>query len=171
MEFAIVVYNFFKIGLFTIGGGLVVLSMIQELAIQYGWLTTHQFTNMIAIAQSTPGAIGINTATYVGYTKIGIIGGIIATIAVVLPGSIISMIIAHFIDSYRNNKYVQHGMRAIRIVVVGIILAAISSIGKMVLIDTKSVVLTGLFLIAVIKFKKHPIVYITTGAIVGIVLY
>ncbi|WDV45952.1 chromate transporter [Clostridiaceae bacterium M8S5] len=171
MEFLLIIMNFFKIGLFTIGGGLVVLSLIQDLAAKYGWLTTEQFTNMIAIAQSTPGAIGINTATFVGYSKIGILGGILATVAVVLPGTIIAVIISHFINAYSNNKYVVYGLSGIRIVVIGIILAAICNIGKLVLIDIKSAILTVIFFIAVYKYKKHPIVYITMGAIVGMIVY
>lgn len=171
MEFILVIIEFFKIGLFTIGGGLVVLPLLQEIAFKNGWLTPDQFANMLAVAQSTPGAIGINTATFVGHSIYGVVGGIFVTIAIILPGSTLAVIVAHFISIYKNNKYIKYALSGIRIVVIGIVLAAIFNIAKIIIFDVKSVILTICILIGVIKYKKHPIIYILIGAVAGVIVY
>ncbi len=171
MDLLILIFNFFKIGLFTIGGGLVILPLLQEVVTTYGWLTPEQFTNMIAISQSTPGAIGINTTTFAGHTVYGVLGGILASLALVLPGTILSVILLKFIDTYKENEYVKYGLNGIRTVVIGIVLVAMVNIAKVVLIDIEAVILFGVMLVGVMKFKKHPALYIIIGAVTGMVLW
>ena len=127
-------YTFFKIGLFGFGGGYAMLSMIQgEVVSRYGWLTTGQFTDIVAVSQSTPGPIGINSATYVGYSSVvnagfspywGILGSFIATFAVVLPSFILMLAISKFFMKYKDSVSIGHALMGLRPAVVGLLAAA-----------------------------------------------
>src|SRR5699024_7366077 len=98
---------FFKIGLFSIGGGLATLPFLQELANNYNWISSEELIDMIAISESTPGPIGINTATFVGYKAAGIFGGIVTTLGIVTPSIIIIIIIAHYFKRFNEKPLVQ----------------------------------------------------------------
>ena len=127
-------WTFFIIGLFGFGGGYAMLSMIQgEVVGHYHWMTMGQFTDIVAVSQSTPGPIGINSATYVGYTALvnagyspawGVFGSFIATFAVVLPSFVLMLLISKFLMKYRNHPSVENVFSALRPAVVGLILAA-----------------------------------------------
>ncbi len=127
-------WTFFKIGLFGFGGGYAMISMIQgEVVTKYHWLNSGQFADIVAISQSTPGPIGINSATFVGYDSIvnagydpifGIIGSIIATFAVVLPSFILMLMISKFLMKYKNHPYVENVFKGLRPAVVGLLAAA-----------------------------------------------
>ena len=127
-------WTFFLIGLFGFGGGYAMLSMIQgEVVGHYHWMTMGQFTDIVAISQSTPGPIGINSATYVGYTAVvnagyapywGILGSFLATFAVVLPSFILMLLISKFLLKYRNHPAVENVFSGLRPAVVGLLLAA-----------------------------------------------
>ena len=126
--------TFFLIGLFGFGGGYAMLSMIQgEVVGHYQWMTMGQFTDIVAISQSTPGPIGINSATYVGYTALvnagyspywGFLGSFIATFAVVLPSFILMLLVSKLLLNYRNHPSVEHVFSGLRPAVVGLLLAA-----------------------------------------------
>jgi len=108
-------WEFFKTGLFAVGGGLATLPFLYDLSDKTGWFTHGELTNMIAVGESTPGPIGVNVATYVGFTTAGVPGGIIATFGLVLPSLIIILIIAGFLKAFRENKLVDsafYGLRA-----------------------------------------------------------
>jgi len=127
-------WTFFLIGLFGFGGGYAMISMIQgEVVGHYHWMTMGQFTDIVAVSQSTPGPIGINSATYVGYTALvnagyshawGVFGSFIATLAVVLPSFVLMLLISKFLMKYRNHPSVENVFSALRPAVVGLILAA-----------------------------------------------
>lgn len=127
-------YSFFKIGLFGFGGGYAMISMIQgEIVSRYHWLTPGQFTDIVAVSQMTPGPIGINSATYVGYTSIAnagyghawaVLGSFTATFAVVLPSFILMLIISKFLMKYKNHPVVEHVFQGLRPAVVGLLAAA-----------------------------------------------
>ena len=127
-------WTFFLIGLFGFGGGYAMLSMIQgEVVGHYHWMTMGQFTDIVAVSQSTPGPIGINSATYVGYTALvnagyspawGILGSVIATFAVVLPSFVLMLLISKFLMKYRNHPSVENVFSGLRPAVVGLLLAA-----------------------------------------------
>ena len=127
-------WTFFLIGLFGFGGGYAMISMIQgEVVGHYHWMTMGQFTDIVAVSQSTPGPIGINSATYVGYTALvnagyspawGVFGSFIATLAVVLPSFVLMLLISKFLMKYRNHPSVENIFSALRPAVVGLILAA-----------------------------------------------
>jgi len=127
-------WTFFLIGLFGFGGGYAMLSMIQgEVVSHYHWLSSSEFTDIVAISQSTPGPIGINSATYVGYSSIinagyshawGVLGSFVATLAVVLPSFILMLIISKFLMKYRHHPSVEHVFSGLRPAVVGLLASA-----------------------------------------------
>lgn len=171
--------EFFKVGLFTIGGGLASLPFLYELAEKYTWITKSMIADMIAISQSTPGPIGINMATYVGFKSGGILGGIVATFAIVLPSFIIIIIIANFLNKFKNSKLVDSAFKGLRPVVTGLIAVAWFEIIKISIINVNNlfdvvinlkalIVFLAIFLLTK-KFDKHPIVFIGIGALVGII--
>ena len=167
-------YTFFKIGLFGFGGGYAMLSMIQgEVVTRYGWLTPQEFTDIVAISQMTPGPIGINSATYIGYTVTGNVwGSIIATIAVCLPSFLLVLLISYFFAKFKNNKYVAAAFTGLRPMTVGLIAAAaLLLMNNENFIDYKSVLIfLGAFFLTW-KYKIHPILMICLSGILGLVLY
>ena len=185
MVFFQLFYEFFKIGLFAIGGGLATLPFLQDLSEKTGWFTTEMLANMIAVSESTPGPIGINMATYAGFHAGGVLGGIIATLSLVCPSIIVCVIIAKVLDKFNDSKYVKSVFSVLRPVVVGLIAAAGYQIFKIsiirtdlfaesgrwaVLFDWKAIALFVVLFILVMKFKRHPLVYVAVGAVAGIVL-
>ena len=138
MIYLILFLEFFKVGLFTIGGGLASLPFLYELAEKYTWITKSMIADMIAISQSTPGPIGINMATYVGFKSGGILGGIIATFAIVLPSFIIIIIIANFLNKFKNSKLVDSAFKGLRPTVTGLIAVAWFEIIKISIINVNN---------------------------------
>ncbi|PPK43903.1 chromate transporter [Clostridium algidicarnis] len=165
--------TFFKIGLFSFGGGYAMLPLIkQEVVINNAWLTLSEFTDIIAISQVTPGPIAINSATYIGYTATNSpFGSLLATLGVSLPSFIIMMIISIFFVKFKDNKYVDYAFKGIRPTVIGLIAAAaLLLVNKSIFIDFKSIILfLGVF-IASLK-KVDPILLIAIVAIIGIIIY
>ena len=125
-------YTFFKIGLFGFGGGYAMLSMIQgEVVTRYGWVSSQEFTDIVAISQMTPGPIGINAATYVGFTSTGSVwGSIIATFAVVLPSFILMLTISKFFLKYQKHPIVESIFNGLRPAVVALIAAPTFTMGR-----------------------------------------
>ncbi len=181
-------YEFFKTGLFAIGGGMATLPFLYDMADKTGWFTAAQLSDMIAISESTPGPIGVNMATYVGYTTGGIIGGIIATIGLITPSIIVILIVAFFLKSFRENKYVDAAFYALRPASTGLIAGAGSTVvmltlfkldlfkqtGNIInLFDWKALILAVIIFILTnyvkVTKKLHPVVFIAGSAIVGIV--
>ena len=179
MIYLILFLEFFKVGLFTIGGGLASLPFLYELAEKYTWITKSMIADMIAISQSTPGPIGINMATYVGFKSGGILGGIIATFAIVLPSFIIIIIIANFLNKFKNSKLVDSAFKGLRPAVTGLIAVAWFEIIRIsiinvnslfdIVINLKALIVFLAILLLTKKFDKHPIVFIGIGALVGII--
>lgn len=175
-------YTFFKIGLFGFGGGYAMLSMIQgEVVTRYDWLTPQEFTDIVAISQMTPGPIGINSATYVGFTATGSVwGSIVATLAVVLPSFILMLTISKFFLKYQKHPAVESVFAGLRPAVVGLLASA-----ALVLMnaenfgspteDTRSFVISCIiFLVAFVGTKKYnlnPIGMIVACGVAGLILY
>ena len=107
MIYLILFYEFFKVGLFSIGGGMATVPFLMELADKYPWFTKQELANMIAISESTPGPIGINMATYAGYQAAGIPGALTATLSLVFPTMVIIILVAKFMSDFSENKYVR----------------------------------------------------------------
>lgn len=166
--------TYFKIGLFGFGGGYAMLSLIQhEVVDNHSWLTMKEFTDIVAISQMTPGPIGINSATYIGYTITGnVFGSIVATFAVCLPSFIIVLIIARFYRKFRHNRYVNYAFEGVRPVVVGLIAsAALLLMNNENFIDYKSIIVFIIAFVLTMFLKVHPILMIVIAAISGLFLY
>ncbi len=174
--------EFFKTGLFSVGGGLATLPFLFEMADKYGWFTAGQLTNMIAVSESTPGPIGVNVATYVGFVtnNMGVPGALVTTLSLVAPSIIVVLIIAGFLEKFRQNKTVQDVFYGLKAAVVGLLCVSILNIfvttfiipdvkNILQMINYPKVILFAVLLFFVLKFKKHPIFYIAAGAAAGIV--
>ena len=172
--------TFFKIGLFTFGGGYAMLPLIQEEVLNKNWIGLESLIDFIAVSESTPGPFAINIATYIGTEKGNVLGAICATLGVVLPSFIIILIVAKFYEKFKENKIVSGVMTGLKPCVVGLILSAVLSIGQTVFFkngisieafsDVWTYVKLGIFLgMSVLAFKKvHPIVIILLSATIGI---
>lgn len=167
-------WTYLKIGLFGFGGGYAMLSLIQhEVVEKHAWLSAQEFTDIVAISQMTPGPIGINSATYIGYTVTGnVFGSIIATFAVCLPSFIIVLLIAKAYRKFSANDWVKNAFLGLRPVTVGLIAAAaLLLMNSENFTDYKSVFIFAIAF-ALTKFAKiHPIVMITLAGLSGLFLY
>lgn len=176
-------YEFFKTGLFAIGGGLATLPFLYDIARDYSWFDESTLADMLAVSQSTPGPIGINMATYAGFNAAGVVGSIIATIALVMPSFIIIIIIARFLNKFRESKQIEAIFYGIRPAVTGLIAVAwfeiinISILTLSKFIETKNILnlfdYKALILFIVVFFisrnsNKHPIIFLLIGAFAGI---
>ena len=184
--FLLMCFEFFKTGLFAIGGGLASIPFLREMSVKYGWFTIEQLTTMIAVSESTPGPIGIDMATYVGYHMFGIAGGICATLSLVAPSIIVICIVAKVLEKFRNSPIVNGVFSGFRPAVVGFIMAAVASIylnslfhipawqasgNLMDLFNWKAIILfAALLAFYEYKPKIHPIVIICLAAAAGIIL-
>ncbi len=188
MTFLYLFWEFFKTGLFAVGGGLATIPFLMDIANRYDWFTAAELTDMIAISESTPGPIGINMATYAGFQAgssvggvlMGILGALVATLSLVLPSLIVIMIIAGFLNRFKDSSLVKNTFYSLRPAVIGLLFVSLlgvalplffdfSAIAFLDIVNIKAIVLFGLLLFGVLKFKKHPIIYIGIGALVGII--
>lgn len=169
MIYLILFYEFFKIGLFAIGGGLVTVPFLFDLAEHYPWFTAKDLADMIAISESTPGPLGVNMATYAGFNAAGIGGAVIATFGLVSPSVIIIMLISKLLNKFRNNVWVDSVLSGIRPAVIALILFAGWEVAKLAVVDWRTLVLFLLFWTAIHFYKKSPIFYIVISAVIGIV--
>lgn len=187
MIFLQLFYTFFKIGLFGFGGGYAMISMIQgEVVTRHEWLSSTEFTDIIAISQMTPGPIGINSATYVGYSAvvnagyshvIGILGSVVATVSVVLPSFILMVLISKFFLKYQKHPIIASVFKGLRPGVVGLLAAA-----ALVLMNGENFgtynwqILTNILLfagtfIASYRYKVNPILLIVICGFIGFIIF
>ncbi len=182
--FLMMCWEFFKTGLFAIGGGLATIPFLKEISVKYGWFSMDLLTTMIAVSESTPGPVGVNMSTYVGYTMFRIPGAIFATLSLVAPSLIIICCIAKALKTFKDSPVVQGIFSGIRPAVVGFIISAVISIFTMALFNTKAYEAAGaltdivkipavllLFVLLGISYwkpKLHPIVIIGIAAAAGI---
>lgn len=170
MIYLILFFEFFKIGLFAIGGGLVTIPFLFDLAETYPWFNAKDLADMIAISESTPGPLGVNMATFSGYKAAGICGALSATFGLVLPSVIIIMLLSGFLKKFRDNPIVESVLGGIRPAVIALILFAGWEVAKLAVTDVVSVILFLGFWAAIHFYKKSPIFYIVLSAIIGVVL-
>lgn len=167
--------EFFKTGLFAVGGGLATIPFLMDMSDKYGWFSQSELANMIAVAESTPGPIGVNTATYAGVTTYGIGGGIIATLGLVLPSYIVIVIVSKILEKFRENKLTQNLFYGLRPTVAGLITVAAytlleTTVFPDMILNIKALVMLLVFTLFVLSYKKlNPIVVIILGAILGII--
>lgn len=175
--------EFFKTGLFAVGGGMATIPFLYEMAKKYSWFSESTIADMIAISESTPGPIGVNMATYVGFNGFGILGGIIATAGLILPAFIITLIIAKFLTRFGESKIVKSAFYGIRPAVAALIVIALFAVLKTALlpgcdfssfahfigtVNYKPWILLMVLLVAMKIKNFHPIVFIAAAAACGI---
>ena len=178
-------FEFFKTGLFAVGGGLATLPFLYEISDKTGWFSHADIADMIAISESTPGAIGINMSTYAGFKTAGIPGGILATLSLAAPSLIIILIIAKFLNKFRDNPNVEGAFYGLRPASIAMITAAGLNVAKVALVNIpafqasgsiadlflpKAIILGILIFIGQRKLNWSPILFIAISAVVGIVL-
>lgn len=177
-------WEFFKTGLFAVGGGLATLPFLYDMAARTGWFTASQLADMLAVSESTPGPIGVNMATYVGFTSAGPLGAVVATIGLVTPSVIVILIVAAFLKAFRDNRWVNAAFCGLRPASTAMVAAAGVSVVVLTFwnaeleglarLNWKAVVLAAVLLVLtrwVEPTKKlHPIVFILASAVVGAVL-
>lgn len=181
-------FEFFKTGLFAIGGGMATVPFLYDMADKTGWFTYGELADMIAVSESTPGSIGVNMATYVGYTTDGILGALVATVGLVTPSVIVILIIARFLSAFSESRYVKAAFYSIRpasaalIAAAGVLVLKVSLLnldnidqGVLAVFDWKAIGLAAVVFIltnAVKPIKKlHPVVFIAFSAVVGIIFH
>lgn len=172
--------TFFKIGLFTFGGGYAMLPLIQKEVLNHGWMEIEEIINFIAVSESTPGPFAINCATYVGMETGGVLGAICATLGVVLPSFIVILCVARFYKKFKESKIVSSVMTGLRPAVIGLIGSALVSMILTVFLpngfDFGGIVIPDLLIslaitvvMTILVFKKvHPIIIIVLSAVAGI---
>ena len=181
MSLLILYFQFFKIGLFAVGGGLATLPFLFELADKSTWLDREMIANFLAIAQSSPGPIGVNMAALTGFQYCGIPGGIIAALGLTSPAIIVISIVARVMKSFRENIIVGYVFSGLRPAAAGLLAAACFGILKLSLYNSgfskwyeviliKELLIFAILFFLIYKFKKHPVIYIAIGAAVGIIL-
>lgn len=179
--------EFFRVGLFSIGGGLATLPFLYNLSQRTGWFTANDVADMIAVAESTPGAIGLNMATYAGYITSGVLGGLIASLGLIAPAIIIIYLIAKALKKFSENKFVQYALYGLRAASLAMISAAAWHVFRISILNVDAFTASGsitdlivwpaavlavILYVAMKKFNKvHPIVFIAISAVVGIVLH
>ncbi len=185
MTFINLYLTFFKIGLFTIGGGLAALPLLQGEALRQGWFTLDRFFHMVAVSESTPGPIGVNMATYVGLEQAGIGGSVAATLGLVSPSVIIILIVARYFLHFNEKPLVQSVLKGLRPAVTGLIATAafnvltVAVIPWRVFLESREIsdllppvnlIIFTVIGFGFLKWKLHPIIYIAAAAVAGMVL-
>ena len=183
MTLLMLMLAFARTGLFSVGGGLATLPFLYEMSDTSGWFSHTDIADMIAVSESTPGAIGINMSTYAGFRTAGIPGGILATLSLALPSVIVILIIAKFLEKFRSNRLVDGAFYGLRPASIAMITAAGVNVAKVTLVNIqafeaggavgdlfvwKAIVLGALIFLGQRKLKWHPVVFIAISAAVGI---
>jgi len=184
----LLVFEFMKTGLMAVGGGMACIRFLQDMIAKYNWLTVEELANIIAVAESTPGPIGVNAATYVGYSVLSqygvvwaLLGGLIATLSLISPQIAVIIFVAKGLEKYRNSKLVNDAFWALRPAAAGLVAAAgwsviCSSISLSLSTFTVDTFSLGLYVILVAlmllpKFKKiHPVLFLAIGGLIGAIM-
>lgn len=189
MTYLLLFFEFFKTGLFAVGGGMATLPFLYNMSASHpDWFSPAMLADMVAVSESTPGPIGVNMATYVGFTVAGIPGAVIATLGLIFPSVVIILLIARILDKFRSNKYVDSAFYGLRPCSVALIASAGMLVLKIAilnidaykasgiifnLVNYKSVILAAVLLFFTRYFKKtkklHPVVFILASALIGVV--
>lgn len=176
------ILEFAKIGLFAVGGGMAAVPFLAEISEKYGWFTLEKLSTMIAVSESTPGPIGINMATYVGFDMFGLLGALLATLAIATPSLIIVCIVANYLERFRQTKVVNQLFAGLKPAVVALIISACASLFVSTFFNGdqyidlshlnihSTILFVVLLLLSNINKKIHPIMLIIIAAIAGIVI-
>lgn len=176
-------YEFFQIGLFAVGGGLATLPFLTDLAVRTGWYTSADLADLVAVSESTPGPLGVNMATYVGAHTAGLTGSVIATLGLITPSIIIIIIVARFLQRFKENKNVEFVFYGLRPASTALIAVAGLTVAQIALLDMElwdidfmravqwpCVILAVALFIVMETYKKHPFFYIALSGLIGIIM-
>lgn len=162
--------QFFNIGIFSFGGGYATLPFLYAIAENYGWYTTKELTDMLAVSSITPGPVGINVATYAGFTTSGIVGAFVATTSIILPSLVIATLVYKILNKFKTNKYVQGAVKALK--PAGC--ALLSAVGVKLLFTSNlhisGFIILGIFLTSTFFKKFDPLIYFVAGAASGLLV-
>jgi len=172
------IWAYFKIGLFGFGGGYAMLSLIQSEVVDSGWITSQMFTDIVAISQMTPGPIGINSATYIGYVVTGsVLGSIVATVTVVLPPFLLVLFASHFIARHKDSAFIKGAFMGLRPVVVGLIASAAlllmnsENFGAETTQRLITIAICAASFCIVYFTRIHPILVIVLAGVAGLLIF
>jgi chromate transporter len=178
--------RFLYVGLFTVGGGLASIPLMLQSVVSTGLVGEDMFYSMIAISESTPGPIGVNLATYIGFSQYGILGGIVTTLGVIIPCLVISLIVSRAFEKFSGAPVIKAAFYGVRAIVAGLIATAAWGVLRITVVTWDSFAATKDFLrivswpalavfaallFLVIRFKKHPVLYIALGGVAGLFLF
>lgn len=183
-------WEYFQVGLFSVGGGMATIPFLYDMSDKTGWFTHAQLADMLAVSESTPGPIGVNMATYVGYTTAGIWGALAATVGLILPSVLIILLIARVLQQFRHNRWVEAAFYGLRPASTGLIAAAGVTVAVIALFQPEQYAASGVLMdffhwkaivlaAVVLVFsnwvkptrKWHPIVFIALSALAGVVFH
>jgi chromate transporter len=178
MVYLQLILSFFKIGLFSFGGGYAMIPLVQKEIESHNWLTAQEFIDIIAVAESTPGPVAVNTATFVGFKVAGFWGSVVSTVSVALPSFIIVLLIANAVKKFSEHPVMKGMLYGIRPVVISLIFLAAVFVAETVLfakdsfwgLDWISIGIAIFAFVGMVKFKLHPILLIVLAAVGGAIL-
>ena len=178
-------FEFFKTGLFVFGGGLAAIPFLKDISEKTGWYTMQQLMDMIAVSEATPGPIGVNMATYAGFSTAGLPGGLVATLGLMIPSVVISLIIARLLAKFKESSLVSSAFYGLRPASLGLIAAAGFTVLRLSLLNAalweetgaltdlfnyKAIALAVILFVMINRFKSHPLIFLAGSAIVGVML-
>ena len=168
MIYLLLIIEYFKTGLFSFGGGYATIPFLYHISETYGWYSSKQLAEMIAVASITPGPVGVNVATYSGFTTAGILGAFLATSSVVLPSLIFVVVVAKLLAKFRENRHVQAAIYALKPAGCGLLAAIAVNLFRENITQIWAYILFALLLMMSIKVKKEPLIYLGLAAIAGL---
>jgi len=184
MIYLLLFWEFLKVGVFAIGGGMMTLPFLYDISDRLAWFDRADIVNIVAVSVAAPGPIGINMVTYAGYHVAGIAGGLIAALSLALPAIIITLIVAGFLSKFSENRYVQWVFYGLQPAIVGLVASVCIDLLKISvvpadrfkasgylgdLINIKALILFAVLYFAISRYKRHPFFYIAAAAIVGMI--
>lgn len=178
-------FEFFKIGLFTYGGGLAMIPILRDIAVNKQWLSESHFTDLIAISQSTPGPIAINMATYIGYREFSFLGAILASLTIIAPAFVLAILLGKFLSKFNRHPFVQAAFVGLKATIIGLIATSVVQVALVSLygsepgrlirpwegLDLKAIAFMLVFYFIIRKYQKHPLIYITIGGIASLFIW
>ena len=177
MIYFLLLFEFFKIGFFAVGGGLATIPFLFDLTTRFNWFSSKELVSMIALSESTPGPLGVNMATFAGFQAAGVWGGIVATLGLVLPALVTIVCISKILNKFKKSFIVSSLFYGLRPAVSMMILVFVFNVCKLIVDSISnlrslilSVVLFFCFLFLILKYKFHPIFFVIFAAVIGILL-
>lgn len=170
MIYFCLIYEFFKIGLFSFGGGYATIPFLYQLSVDYGWYSVQELTKMVAVASITPGPVGINVATYAGVKTAGVLGSLLATVSEIIPSLILVIIVSKLLKKFSENFYVKALIATLKPISCALLTAVAVNMISPSITDIKAMILLGILLLLSWKSKKGPLFYMVIAGFAGLIL-